>query len=81
MILTIHVKPHAKRNAITKWLDSTTVKVEVTSAPEGGKANEAVIEVLAQALDVPKPSIKIVRGFTTRMKHVDVVGWKLNLIP
>lgn len=76
MLLTVHVKPRAKRNAVNKWLDADTVKVDVTAVPEGGKANEAVIDVLSEALDVPKSAITIVRGATARMKHVRVVGWK-----
>lgn len=76
MLLTVHVKPRAKRNAVAAWLDADTVKIDVTAVPEGGKANEAVIDVLSEALDVPKSSITIVRGATTRMKHVRVVGWK-----
>lgn len=76
MLLTVHAKPRAKRNAISAWLDATTVKVEVTAAPEDGKANEAIVELLAEELGVSKSSVRIVRGFTTRMKHVEIDGWK-----
>ncbi len=76
MLLTVHVKPRAKRNAISSWLDADTVKVDVTAAPEAGKANEAVIDVLSEALNVSKSAITIVRGATSRMKHVRVEGWK-----
>lgn len=76
MLLTVHVKPRAKRNAVSKWIDATTVKIDVAAAPEAGKANDAVIEVLSEALDVPKSAISIVRGATTRMKHVAIEGWK-----
>lgn len=76
MLLTVHAKPRARRNAITAWLDATTVKVEVTAAPEDGKANEAIIDLLAEDLNVSKSSIQIVRGATTRMKHVSIEGWQ-----
>lgn len=75
MLLTVHVKPRAKRNAVSSWLDADTVKIDVTAAPEAGKANKAVIDVLAEELKVPKSSISIVRGTTARMKHVRVAGW------
>ncbi len=75
MLLTVHVKPRAKRNAVSSWLDADTVKIDVTAVPEGGKANEAVIDVLAEELNVPKSAITIVRGATARMKHVRVAGW------
>lgn len=76
MLLTVHVKPRAKRNAVSSWLDADTVKVDVTAVPEAGKANQAVIDVLSEALDVPKSAITIVRGATSRMKHVRIAGWK-----
>ena len=74
MLLTVHVKPRAKKSALTQWLDETTVKIDVTAAPEGGKANEAVIDVLADALRVSKSRVRIVRGATARMKHVEIDG-------
>lgn len=76
MLLTVHVKPRAKRNAVAKWLDATTVKVDVTAVPEGGKANEAVIDLLAEELRLPKSALTIVRGATTRIKHVEAIGWE-----
>ncbi|MBI4438268.1 DUF167 domain-containing protein [Candidatus Uhrbacteria bacterium] len=71
MILTVHVKPSARKNAVA-WLDEDTLKVSVTAAPEGGKANRAVIELLAEELSLPKSQIEIVRGLTAKMKHVKV---------
>ncbi len=72
MILTVHVKPRAKKNVIDAWLDDTTLKVSVTAAPENGKANEAVLDLLADTLHVSPSSLKLVRGFTTRMKQVEI---------
>lgn len=72
MILTIHVKPRARKNTIDTWLDDTTLKVSVTAAPENGKANEAVLDLLADAFHVSSSSLKLVRGFTTRMKQVEI---------
>jgi len=46
--------------------------VKVTAVPEKGKANEAVIELLADYFDVPKSSINIVGGKSTRMKMIDI---------
>ncbi len=78
MILTVHVKPRARKNTIDAWLDENTVKVSVTAAPENGKANEAVLDLLADAFHVSPSSLKLVRGFTTRMKHVEIPDSLLN---
>jgi uncharacterized protein YggU (UPF0235/DUF167 family) len=42
----------------------------VTAPPEGGRANEAVIGLLAGALDVPKSRVNIIRGMASREKLV-----------
>lgn len=71
MILTIHVKPRSKNNEI-QWIDDETAKISVTALADKGKANEAVIEVLSKELRVAKSLIKIVRGKTTRIKHIEI---------
>ncbi len=49
-------------------------KVRVAAAPESGKANEAVRDLLAKALDVPRSSTEIVSGAASRDKVVVVHG-------
>ncbi len=72
--LQLKVAPKAARNAITGWMGDT-LKLSVTAAPEKGKANEAVIDLLAKALDVPRSSIAVVRGQTSQQKLVAVQGF------
>jgi uncharacterized protein (TIGR00251 family) len=50
------------------------VLVRVTAPPVGGKANEAVRKLLAKRLDVPRRSIRIARGASSRDKLVEVDG-------
>ena len=49
-------------------------KVRVAAAPEGGKANDAVVRLLAEALDVPKRDVAIVSGHGARDKVVAFAG-------
>ena len=70
--LRLRVHPKARKNAIT-GVHAGALKVSVTAPPEKGKANEAVIRLLAKALDLPKGSIEIVGGETSQDKTV-VVG-------
>jgi hypothetical protein len=74
VLLTVHLKPNAKQNRIAKKLDETTYVVEVTAAPVEGKANRALIELLAEHFDVPKTSIEFKRGATTRIKQLEIPG-------
>ena len=50
------------------------VKVRVRAVAEGGEANRAVTAMLAKALGVPKASVRILSGVTSRFKQVAVDG-------
>ena len=52
----------------------SVVKVRVRAIADGGAANKAVTELLAKALRVPKASVKILSGATSRLKQVAVDG-------
>jgi uncharacterized protein (TIGR00251 family) len=71
--LKLKVKPRAKRSGITGVRGGALV-VSVTAPPEKGKANKAVIDVLAEAFNVPKGAIEIVAGETRPEKIVRLRG-------
>ncbi|SIQ31120.1 hypothetical protein SAMN05421641_10655 [Paracoccus thiocyanatus] len=64
--IAVRVTPRASRNAVI--LDAGTIRVTVTTIPEDGKANAAVIKLLAKALGVAKSRLVLVRGATGRDK-------------
>jgi uncharacterized protein YggU (UPF0235/DUF167 family) len=49
-------------------------KLRVAAAPEHGKANDAVLELLAETLDVPRASLTLVSGGASRNKIVELTG-------
>jgi uncharacterized protein (TIGR00251 family) len=69
--LSIRVSTGARRDEIAGWLDDA-LRIRVRAAPERGKANEAVCELIASALGVPVRAVTIVRGHTSRDKVVSV---------
>jgi uncharacterized protein (TIGR00251 family) len=69
----VRVHPRAKKNAITGILGDA-LKVSLTAPPVDGKANEACIEFFANLLKVPRSSVTIASGQTSRNKIVRVVG-------
>ncbi len=71
--LQVRVVPRAKRNAIELDGDGG-IKVRVTVVPERGKANAAVIALIAKALGVPKRNVEVVRGHTSRDKTISIDG-------
>ena len=71
MKLKLKVVPKASRNAIAGWLGDE-LKIMVTAAPEKGKANQAVIELLAKTLGVPRKSVTILAGHSSAHKTVEL---------
>jgi uncharacterized protein (TIGR00251 family) len=69
--LWITVKPQSKNPAVKK-ISEGEYAVSVNAPAREGKANEAVIELLARHFSVPKSSIRIIRGQSGRRKLVDV---------
>lgn len=70
-VLSVRAQPGAKRAAIAGiW--NGQLKVAVTAPPERGRANAAVIEVLARALDVSRSRLALIAGERARQKRVHV---------
>ncbi|QFQ87983.1 DUF167 domain-containing protein [Paracoccus kondratievae] len=64
--IAVRVTPRASRNAVI--LDGEAIRITVTTVPEDGKANAAVVKLLAKALGVAKSRLVLVRGATGRDK-------------
>ena len=57
-----------------RGLHGTELKLSVRSAPEHGKANAEVVEVLAEFLGLPRKQVLVVSGATSRRKRVQAYG-------
>ena len=68
-MLKVHVQPNAKRSEIC-GLHGDALKVRVAAQPAGGRANEALVAILAGALGVPKSRVRVVKGAASRHKTV-----------
>jgi uncharacterized protein (TIGR00251 family) len=66
-LLHVRVQPKARVNTVKGW-HGAALCVSVTAAPEDGKANRAVIDLLAETFDVAPSSINLVRGAASRDK-------------
>ena len=71
--LTLRVTPKSSLDAVVGW-QGDALKIKVRAAPENGRANAAVVEVLAGALGLPKFAITIKSGQTSRNKRVRILG-------
>jgi uncharacterized protein len=77
--LRLRVSPGAGRAAVV-GRQGDAWKVRVTEAPERGRANEAVIRLLAEALAVPRSAVTLVSGHGGREKIVELTGLGPGLI-
>lgn len=64
--IAVRVTPRAGRNAVLR--EEGRIRVLVTAVPEDGKANAAVIKLLAKALGVARSRVCLVRGAAGRDK-------------
>ena len=71
--IPLRVQAGAKTNEITGLVDGV-LRVKVAAPAREGKANTAVVALLARVLGVPKSYIRIVRGHTSRDKVVAIEG-------
>lgn len=71
LLFTIRVTPRASADAVVGERDGMLL-VRVTAPPVEGKANDAVVALLAKALGTPRGAIQVVRGASARTKRVSV---------
>ena len=61
-----------------RGVHGTALKVAVRAAPERGKANDEIVDVLAEFFDVAAQSVQIVSGETSRNKRVRIAGLSID---
>lgn len=68
LIVNIKISPNSKRNEIVREEEYT--KIKITAQPIDGKANKALVEFLSKNFKIPKTSIKILKGETSKEKTI-----------
>jgi hypothetical protein len=71
--IDIAVKPRSSREGVGP-VQADRLVVAVNAPPVDGKANEAVVRVLAETFGVPRSAVTIVRGETGRKKTIRIAG-------
>jgi len=77
IVLHVKVQPRASRNEIGQALGHE-LKIKVTAPPVDSAANEALLRLLADVIDCPRASVRLLRGQTSRHKQVLVQGLSLE---
>ena len=76
--LKVKVEPRSSRRGVS-GIVGDALKIRVNAPPVGGAANEELVEVLSEEFGIKKPSIKIIRGHSSRDKVVEIKG--INSLP
>ena len=72
--LAVRVQPGARRTALLGRLETGEWKLAVNAPPEDGRANDAVVELVAALLEVKRRQVSVARGASSRAKQVEVSG-------
>lgn len=76
LILTLHVQPGAKRTEVA-GLHGGALKIKLAAPPVEGKANEALLQFLAEAFEVPRRQVTLKWGERSREKVAEIFGSKV----
>lgn len=83
VVFAVRLTPKGGRDAVEGWAaasdGSEHLKVRVRAVPENGKANTALLALLADRLDVPKSALRLVSGATARLKRIEIAGDPVTL--
>ena len=69
VVIRVHVQPKARREQII-GMHGGRIKLAVTELPDKGKANEAVVRLVAAALKLSASRVELLRGDTSRQKDL-----------
>jgi uncharacterized protein (TIGR00251 family) len=75
--LTVHLQPNARRSELA-GLHGDALKVRIAAPPVDGAANAAVIAFLADRLQVPRGSVRLLSGAASRRKRLEIDGVSLE---
>jgi uncharacterized protein (TIGR00251 family) len=72
--LEVRVQPGARRDALIARLGTGEWKLAVTAPPEDGRANEAVVTLIASILGLKRRQVTVARGHASRGKVIEIDG-------
>jgi len=71
MLIKVKAKPRSKKEGV-KEISKNYFEVRVNQPPEKGRANERIVELLAEYFDIPKSKVRLVKGETSKEKVFEI---------
>lgn len=75
VFLSVKVTPKSSKNQVC-GCEEDSLKIKIAAAPEKGRANEALVEFVAEWLGIAKSNIQLIQGATSRYKRLFIKGIK-----
>ena len=72
--IAVRVHPGARHDALVGRRDNGEWKLAVSDPPEGGRANEGVVKLVASLLGISRQQVSVARGLSSRGKQVEIEG-------
>jgi uncharacterized protein (TIGR00251 family) len=70
--MRVKARPGAAKSEVKDILEDETIKINISAAPEKGKANDELIKFLSKMFAVKKNNVKIISGKTDKVKLVKI---------
>jgi uncharacterized protein (TIGR00251 family) len=83
VVLKVRLTPKSSRDAIEGLADfggETVLKARVRAVPEAGRANAALVKLIAAWLELPARNVSVAQGTKSRLKHVAIEGDASELV-
>ena len=71
MLIKVKAKPRSKKEGV-KEIAKNYFEVRVNQPPEKGRANERIVELLAEYFDIPKSKVRLIKGETSKEKVFEI---------
>ena len=73
LVIMVKARPRGRRNSID-GVHAGMLRITVTAVPEKGRANQRILEQLAESLQVPRSSVTLHSGSTSTIKKIRISG-------
>ena len=72
--IAVRVHPGARHDALVGRRDNGEWKLAVCDPPEGGRANDGVVKLVASLLGIGRQQVSVARGLSSRGKQIEIEG-------
>ena len=79
VVFSVKVVPRSSKTILSGVLGGM-LKIKLAAVPEKGKANELLVDFLAQTLDIKKNAVKITSGHTSPVKTIQIMGVSIEAL-